>query len=88
MLQILAVDGKCKVCFIQITIAETHLFKQDLFADVLSVLHKVILKDVQLVEVEFVGLCLNMACRVSSMIQKFEINGKTHVEKFTKLFCP
>jgi hypothetical protein len=56
MLQLLAVDGGYKVRFVQITIAEAHSFKQDYFVDVLSVLRKVVLKDFELVEVEFVGL--------------------------------
>lgn len=56
MFQVLGADGRYKVRFVQVTIAETHSFKQDYFVAVLSALHWVILKELQLVEVEVVGL--------------------------------
>ncbi len=56
MFQIFASDGGYKVRFVQVTISETHSFKGDYFVDVLLTLRRVVPKELQLVEVEVVGL--------------------------------
>ena len=56
MFHILSADGGYKVRFVQVTIAETHSFKEQYFVDVLSTLRWVVLQEFELVEVEVVGL--------------------------------
>jgi hypothetical protein len=56
MYQVFAADNGYMVCFVQVTIANTHFFKKNYFTDVLLVLSKVVTIEFQLVKVEAVGL--------------------------------
>ena len=56
MYQVLAAHNGYIVCFVQVTIAKTHFFKENYFTDVLLVLSKVVTIEVKLVKVEAVGL--------------------------------
>jgi hypothetical protein len=54
MYQVLAAHNGYIVCFVQVTIAKTHFFKENYFTGVLLVLSKVVTIEVKLVKVEAV----------------------------------
>jgi hypothetical protein len=56
LFQIVNASNGYKVRFVQVTIAETHSFKEDYFVDVLSYLRWIVLPDSRLIEVEIIGL--------------------------------
>ncbi len=66
MFQVLAADNGYMVRFVQVTIAETHSFKDNYFKDVLLALIKVVPKEFQLVKVEVVALVPEYLLPVSS----------------------